>query len=238
MATDSSIGSLNPALAYRSFLADPDWRAKVALGGTFNALALVCILAQFMLLPVVFIFWALNCGYQLKIIRTRILKPDAPLPAWGDWLDLLISGLTWLAVSTGFMVFLFTTPTIALILGSINGAMYPVNPKFAPWAITTLAISYALVLFVGLIATYLQTNFAQEERMPAAFALFKVLRRIRTRGTPLVLAWLLSIGLTTAAIVVPTCTIIGIFLVPYALFIAGIISSAVVAQAWAVTEEA
>ncbi len=222
----------DPNRAVKSFFADPDWRAKTALGATFNALSLVIFFFNPMLLPVVFIFWALVAGYRMRVMRTKIADPFCALPAWAEWVDLLISGLTWLAVYTGFVVFLLSIPTIAILVGSAQGSMFAPDPRFLTWSLTTFVLTFVLTLCVSLITTYLQANLAEEERTLAAFAVLKVLRKLRSHGASMVQAWLLSIGLFMMAIVVPTLTVVGIFLIPTAVFVAGTISATIVAQAW------
>jgi hypothetical protein len=206
---------------------------KTAIGATFNALAAVVFAFNLMLIPVVFLFWAVVIGYHLRVLRTKIADPSSPLPEWNDWVDLIISGLTWLAVLTSFCFLLVSIPTISFLIGAAQGSMVALHPRFLEWSITTFSLSFVMSLFVGLLVTYLQANFAKEERMPAAFAFFEVTRRLRRRATPLVLAWLLSIGLMAGAVILPLCTIVGVFLIPTAVFIAGTISATVIAQAWA-----
>jgi hypothetical protein len=236
MTSQINLTHLDPDKAVQSFFADPDWRMNTAIGATFNALAAVVLVFNVMLLPVFFLFWAVVCGYHLRVLRSKIVNPSASLPEWGDWVDLIISGLTWLAVVTGFGFVIVSIPTISLLIGAAQGSMVALHPHFLEWSMITFSLTFVMALFVGLLLTFLQANFAKEERMSAAFAFREVSRRLRQNGVPLVCAWLLSIGLTAAAVVIPMCTIVGIFLIPTALFIAGTISATMVAQAWSSTD--
>lgn len=229
---------VDPEYAFRSFFKDPEWGRKSALGATFNALSVLLITFKLMLLPIVFLLWAVVAGYQMRVMRLKMADPDAKLPDWNDWVDLLISGLTWLAVYTGFFFFILSIPTISTIIGAAQGAMYAPDPRFLTWSTTTYTLTFVLSIFVGIITTFLQANLAQQEKTTAAFELFKVTRRLRKSGGPMLQAWLLSVGLMAAAIILPICTVIGVFLMPTTMFIAGTISATMVAQAWTYAEDA
>lgn len=229
---------IDPDLAVRSFFSDSDWGRKTAVGATFIALSVVLASFQIMLLPLVFILWALVVGYLMRVTRTKIADPKAKLPDWREWVDLLISGLTWLAAYTGFCFLLLSIPTVSLMIGGAQGAVFAPDPRFLPWAITTFTLTCVVSLFVGLISTYLQANLAQEERTTAAFDLIIVIRRLGKSGGPMVQAWLLSTGLIGASIILPACTLLGICLIPTFLFMASNICAILIAQAWTIAGDA
>jgi hypothetical protein len=222
---------LNPDAAVRTFFKDPEWRMKVAIGATINAVSVLVLFFTPMLFPVVVCMWAISCGYLLKVIRAG--AGGGKLPEWRDWLELLISGLTWFAALTAFFFLWLSIPTVSFIWAAAAGATYAPNDQFLTWACATFTLTFCLGLFVHLIVTFLQANLAEEERMPAAFALFKITQRIRSHGDVLVRAWLLSIGLISVSILVPVCTIFGAFMLPTTLFIASTISATMIGQAWA-----
>jgi len=224
--------AIDPNGAVRSFFKDPTWRVKAGIGATFNCCSILLLALNPMLLPLSVLLWALVCGYMLKVIRVKIKDPDAPLPEWRDWVDLLISGLTWLAVYTGALFLVMSVLTMAMIFGAIQGSIYAPDPRFVPFAVSTLTAVFISWLLVGIITTYTQANFAEEERMPAAFALRKLFNLFKRHGGTMLQVWLMVVGLNAAAVIVPPCTIIGIAFLPMTTFIAGTISATMVAQAW------
>jgi hypothetical protein len=232
MVNAAEKSSIDPELAWKSLFGDREWGKKVSVGATFNALSIILLLTNPLLLPIVFIFWALVCGYLHKVIHAKIADPNAPLPPWKDWLELVISGLTWLAVATGFFFFIISIPTVSLLFGAAKGVANIDSKNFILWAVSTFTLTFVMWMFVSIINMFLQANFAQEERANAALALFKVLQRLREDGGAMLQAWLLSIGLLTLAIVAPACTVIGVFLMPTTVFIASILSAVLAAQAW------
>jgi len=227
------VGSgLDPNAAIRSFFRDPTWRVKAGIGATFNACSLLLLVLNPMLLPLSVLLWSLVCGYMLKVIRVKIKDPDAPLPAWNEWVDLLISGLTWFAIYTGAVVLVMSVLTVSMIFGAIQGSIYATDPRFVAWAVTTLTLVSITWLAVALFTTFVQANFAEEERTFAAFAVRKVMRMFKQHCGTMVQTWLLAVGITAVAFVVPVVTVIGIAFLPMTLFIAGTICATIVAQTW------
>jgi hypothetical protein len=230
-------GGLDPNEAIHSFFRDPTWRLKASIGATFNAFSLLLLVLNPVLLPLSVLLWSLVCGYMLKVMRVKIKNPEAPLPPWNEWLDLLISGLTWFAIYTGALLLVMSVLTIAMIFGAIQGSIYANDPRFVTWAVVTLTLVSISWLAVALFTTFVQANFAEEERTLAAFAVRKVMRMFRQHCATLVLTWLLAIGISAVALIVPTCTIIGITFLPMTSFIAGTICATMVAQAWRAAKE-
>jgi hypothetical protein len=218
-------GGLDPNEAIHSFFRDPTWRLKASIGATFNAFSLLLLVLNPVLLPLSVLLWSLVCGYMLKVMRVKIKNPEAPLPPWNEWLDLLISGLTWFAIYTGALLLVMSVLTIAMIFGAIQGSIYANDPRFVTWAVVTLTLVSISWLAVALFTTL------------AAFAVRKVMRMFRQHCATLVLTWLLAIGISAVALIVPTCTIIGITFLPMTSFIAGTICATMVAQAWRAAKE-
>ncbi|HEY9716548.1 MAG TPA: DUF4013 domain-containing protein [Trichormus sp.] len=223
---------LDPNAAIRSIFRDPTWRFKASIGATFNACSLLLLVLNPMLLPLSVLLWSVVCGYMLKVMRVKIKDPEAPLPPWSEWIDLLISGLTWFAIYTGAILLVMSVLTIAMIFGAIQGSIYANDPRFTAWAITTLTLVSICWLAVALFTTYVQANFAEEERTLAAFAVRKIMRIFRQHCGTLVLTWLLAVGISALALIVPTCTIIGIAFLPMTCFVAGTICATMIAQVW------
>src|SRR5690349_8722429 len=99
---------LDPDLAARAFFRDPQWLFKTGIGGFLNVLSFTLCALNYLLIPIAFLLWGLVTGYVLRAARTHIKNPEDRLPEWNDWLDLLISGLTWMAIYTGQLLFFFS----------------------------------------------------------------------------------------------------------------------------------
>ena len=91
-------GHLDAQYAWDSVLKDPDWMFKMGIGGMINAGCMLLAFSSFYFTPFAFAFLALIAGYTLRFIRYRVKDPDIKLPLWNEWLELLMSGLTWLAI--------------------------------------------------------------------------------------------------------------------------------------------
>ncbi|MGH9547916.1 MAG: hypothetical protein ACRD3W_01025, partial [Terriglobales bacterium] len=146
--------------------------------------------------------------------------------------DLLSSGLTWLAVYTGLMLIVLEIPTLSLVAGNQMKAIFVWDYRFNPWLITTFLCTTTVWCLVSCMASYLQAHFAREGRLPAAFAYRKVLRRISAEPGALISVWLMAAGLNLLAIVVPLCTILGVLLLPMAMFVSGTICAITTARVW------
>lgn len=232
---------LDPNLAIKSFFKDPDWVLKTAVGGVWNASSLLLMFflnIYPVLIPIIFTLWAINTGYILRVMRTRLRDPEGVLPAWNDWQDLFVSGMSWLAIVTGvIIVFLFLGAT-NLLIASILSAIKQYTQLFALWMSASIIFLLAFSLLTNLVLVATMANFAQEENTMAAFAFFKVLKRILKRPGDFFAAWMLGIGIQALSIIIPACTIIGIFFLPSTIFAGQLIASSLLAQAWASAETA
>jgi hypothetical protein len=223
---------LDPDLAWKGIFNDEDWMMKIGIGGVVNAAAMLLIVQSKLFLPLSFALLAMVSGYLLRVIRYKVLNPESKLPDWENPMELLISGLTWLAIQFGFWLIVLSLATLLLIFAASTGMQNVEHPAFFPWAIgtgITVAISWAAVSF---LTSYLMVNFAIEESSKAGFAVKKVFAKFARHRRNFTFAWLLGLGVTIASVVVPTLTVIGIFLVPSTLFIGLIIAATLAAQAW------
>lgn len=236
---------LDPNQALRHLVKDPDWTFKVGVGGIFNALSLVVLCGGLIMLPVSFCCWALNTGYILRVMRSKMKDPEAKLPDWNDWLDLFISGMSWLAIAYGFVMacILFYSTLMTSII-----SYYYKLAKNAPAAKEVLdsaqtthseqilwvcAATVALILVscvLHFFSSILKLNFARKETMRAGFAYLEAFKIIQTRPSDYMYVWLLSVGLLKLAIILPTLTVLGIFFVPSVFFAAQIMTALLYAQ--------
>src|SRR5579884_640833 len=92
---------LDPNSAIRAFFADRQWPQKASIGATINALAVIVLCLNFAMLPLAFCLWSLIAGYQIRHMHNVMKDPEAKLPQWENWFELLSAGLTWQAVYTG-----------------------------------------------------------------------------------------------------------------------------------------
>src|SRR5579883_899600 len=189
---------VDPDDAVKLYLKDPEWMFKSAVGGVMNASALVLVVLYRdmpLFIPLCFCLWAVNVGFTLRTIRSKIADPSGLLPKWNEWQDLFISGMSWLAVKTFFSItagaFSMGCLLIALVIGS---------QQLPDWAFTTLTVCTVcgiilFNLFVDLLLSVTMANFAQEENMMAAFAYGKVFQRFFKRPGNFLSAWLLGLGI-------------------------------------------
>ncbi len=222
---------LDADLAVRSFFQDPDWMFKMGLGGVVNAGCLVLTMMNpFVFLPVTLALIALVCGYLLRCLRLKVLSGKSKLPDWGEWLDLFMSGLTWLAVQFGLWLITISVATVSLMFALAASTQQ--SWAYVPIAVAGVLVTVATCLAVQFLSSFLMVNFAVEEKLSAGFAVLEVVRRACARPSVFCQAWLLSTGLQAAAVVIPALTIVGIFLTPSTLFASQLISAALLAQAW------
>lgn len=232
MTTARESGRLDVDQALKGFLQDPDWMFKIGVGGTIYAVCLVLGLASPFCAPVVFALLALTNGYLLRIARYKVLDRDSKLPPWDNWMELFISGLTWLAIQFGFLLLILSVFTVSLLIGAASGAIKMYSPQFLPWALISLSLTALVVAVVSFFNRFLMVNFAVEERIKAGFALVDTFRRAAKRPGDFLSVWLLTIGFHWAAVLLPTLTLIGIFLIPSAYFISEILAVMLAAQVW------
>jgi hypothetical protein len=234
MNDNSSIG-LDANAALRKIFKDPAWKLQAGIGSTINALALVLIgSGEFALplVPVAFLVAAAAQGYILKVLRTAIQEPEGCLPQWSGWADLLISGLTWIALLCGQIVALFSVLYFSLLFGAERGLLNAQKPEFAIWTYSTIG-AMALVLFTAtFFLPLLMANFAENERVTAALNIPAALKRLYRNPEQFVLVWLLSLGTSTIAIVIPALTVFGLFLIPLTTFLANLFNAVILAQVW------
>jgi hypothetical protein len=96
---------------------------------------------------------------------------------------------------------------------------------------TLLAVLLTMFWF-HFLTTFLWVNFGVEERLGGALALRKVVGMIRRNPVQFLTAWALSTALYLAAVLIPSATVIGIFIVPTTTFAAQLISANLLAQLW------
>lgn len=232
---------LDPDHAIKSFFKDPDWVLKSAVGGVMNAtsLLLTFFLREYpVLIPIVFSLWAINTGYILRVLRTRLKEPDGVLPAWNDWQDLFVSGMSWLAIITGIIVFFIFIGATNLLIASILAAIKSAAYLFPLWMSGSIILFIAGSLLTNLVLAATMTNFAEQENTMAAFAYWKVLKRIARRPGDFFGAWMLGIGIQCLSVIVPCVTIIGVFFLPSTTFAGQLIAASLLSQAWVSAERA
>jgi Protein of unknown function (DUF4013) len=227
---------LDPNLAIRLFFRDPDWRMKSGVGGIFSGGALMLFFLGPLFIPFAFCLWGLLMGYYLRLVRSKIVDMNAPLPPWNDWLDLLISGITWIAVAFGQSLVPISIATIALLFATAGGPTFVVGNNFTLWAVSSVgAVTFSWVV-VSLVSTVIMANFAKQERMSAAFDVFTVGKKLGTSALIFTQAWLLMLGIQWMGFVLPTISVLGVTLLPICGFISSCIGSILLAQAWSASE--
>lgn len=234
LSPKSSLQDLNVDRLLRTLLSD-DWVVKTGVGGMLAAGSIVAGLYSYMCIPIVVALWALMIGYFLRCMRYKLLNPDCKLPDWGDWGDLFLSGITWVALQTflwiGVAAIAFGIITLcsAYAIASKN----PIESNLD--VIAGCCVIAVVYFFFSLLSAFLMVNFAQEENTGAGMAFRKVFARIAAEPGKYVGSYLLSVGIQWAAIILPCITVIGVFLLPSTFFIGQAASAAVLARTWGTT---
>lgn len=227
---------LNPNQAFKSFFADPEWRMKALIGGIFGAIGFFLFFLHPLTIPFSFCFWGLLTGYYLRVIRTKIVDINSPLPQWNDWLDLLISGITWIAVSFGQIMLPLSISTVLFLIATTGGRAFMASNTYPAWVLTFVLGSMFVWIVVALVSTIVMANFAHSERMSAAFDFFTVGRKLRTGALIFTQTWLLMVGIQALGVLIPAFSVLGLFLIPNCAFIATCVASTLLAQAWRASE--
>lgn len=237
MSADSARqNQLDAQLALDGVFRDPEWMFKTGMGGMLSASVLVLGAASLMTLPVSLALSALITGYVLRVARVRAADTNAKLPDWNDWMDLLMSGLSWMAVQFVFTVAIPISALGLLSIGTMSGFMDFASPYFLPFAVFAIIDIVVLTLLANLTVSYLLVNFAVEENMSAGWQAMRVYMQIAKAPKIFVIAWLLGLGIQVVMTVIPIVTVVGLFFLPTTLFVGQVINATLLAQAWASVE--
>lgn len=247
--------TLEPNQAFKTLVQDPDWTFKVGVGGIFNALSFIVLWGGMMMLPISFCCWALTTGYVLRVLRTKSKEPGGKLPDWNEWLDLFVSGMSWLAIAYGFVTLcvLFFASSMTTVISyysqlarkmpktqEVLQSMQSTHSEQVYWMGGVIVVLIVMALLLHLFSSVLKMYFAREESMKAGFAYDKAMQMFLSRPFDYIYVWLLSLGLLQLSIILPSLTILGFFFVPSIFFTAQILSALLYAQlgAFEPTEEA
>jgi Protein of unknown function (DUF4013) len=226
---------LDPNAAVGFYFQDPEWKFKTALGSLLVCTALLLIFSgRFFLpmLPVAFLIWAVVQGYILRVMRAVIKGSESTLPVWNDWLELIVSGLTWLAIVTGQLMVMASVVTISLLIGGKYGLVNPFAPHFKAWFLVSLMALSATAFMTSFFFPLLMVNFAEQERVLSALSMSEAMKRLMRRPREYFTVWLLSLGIFWLAVILPALTVFGIVLIPLGLFLTNTINAIMLAQVW------
>lgn len=235
-ASSAELAELDAQLAWDGVFKDPEWMFKTGLGGMLSAASLVLSAASLMTWPLAIAISAILVGYVLRVARLRIVDTNAKLPDWNDWMDLLMSGLSWMAVQFVFNLLAPLTVVSLISLAKMSGWMDLASPMFFPFAVFAVLDVVLLSLLINLTLAYLMMNFAAQENMAAGWQPMRVFMQIAKAPKTFVLAWLLGLGVQIAMTALPVITVVGLFFLPTTLFVGQIINATLLAQAWSSVE--
>lgn len=234
LAQNELIG-LDPDEAVQGIFKDPDWRLKTTIGGLVSITSLVFVLLA-RELPIVVLFsiclWAVNIGYVLRAVRTRLKDPLAVLPKWDDWGDLFVSGMSWMAVTTAIGILFLGLSMTELLISAVFSAQKAYSDNFVFWSSATIIGITITHMFFSFVLSIVMINFAEEERMLSAFAYIKAARRFSKRPGDFIAAWLLGIGIQWMTFIFSIVTVIGIIFLPPFMFAAQVVAALLMGQAW------
>jgi len=225
----------SPNEAVRLVKADSEWTMKASVGGMIYGLSIVLIFLNVLFFPVVVCLLALLQGYLVSTIHEAIADADIGLPKWKSWFELLIAGLTWMAIESLLFIMTLGVILLTLIMSDVLQTDRLFQPTFTFWAVTIWTLCLGIAALSSLFSTYRFAYFAERQEISAAFAFGEVLRRLLRFPVPLIQAWLLQIGLFATAWIIPAATVIGVFLLPSSIFLSQLIGARLVAQAWRLT---
>lgn len=250
--------SLLPNQSFKFFFQDSEWTIKTGIGGLFNALSLVILTINLAFLPISFCLWALVAGYVLSVanldineqntgdqatsefgLERKILpktnKALPQLPEWRNWLELFVSGLTWIAVATVLLLTTMAVLPFSIILASLCNAFQGTQTGLSGalvWVIASWSLFMIAAAVMSFFASYLMINFAKGQNVTYALSFSQVTERLKNQPLPLIQAWLIYLGLILLSILLPLVTVIGVFLIPSTIFVAQVVGSHLLARAW------
>jgi hypothetical protein len=209
-----------------------DWMVKTGIGGVLGAAGLVSILYSFMCLPILAAFWALTIGYCLRCMRLKAADPEAPLPPWNDWGDLFMSGMTWIALQSGIWITCLALQAIILKVCLDFAYLAKSQPICLIWCATGCTLVVLALSLLALLSSYVMVNFAIEENARAGYAFVKVARSLIKSPLRLTSGFLLATGVQYMSVLLPSLTLVGIFLVPSTSFVGNLVASILLAKHW------
>lgn len=225
------------SLALSSIAQEKNWISKILIGSLFIFVGNAIVQVNNFFLPFAVILNGVASGYLLRVMRSSMKGDYKTLPEWNQWLDLMISGVSWTAICLSFA---FCGMSLALALALWGLGQHAVNvlsPQFSTWGQTSFLSIYSYIVLVSAFTSILMANFAEEEKMLAAFAWRKVLRRIAKHPILLISAWLSGWTLTFLASTIPLLTIVLSLLAPFLNFMSQVIAARLMGTAWALTAE-
>lgn len=224
--------------AVKGLFKDGDWVNKTGIGGILTAVAVVAGLYHFACLPIVFACWALMVGYTLRVVRTKVKDPKAPLPEWNEWGDLFLSGITWIAFQSILWALMFFTALVAFTFCTMS-ASNAIAPDWQTmlWSIGAVVLPALTCLNLAYVATYVMVYFAIEENSRAGMSYIRVMNRMARHPAHYLTGFLLAIGIQWGAVILPVVTVIGLLVVPSCYFIGQVLSAIVLASFWRADSE-
>jgi len=218
--------------AVRLMFADPEWNFKLGIGCLINGGACALLLVNIILLPISFCLWSLVAGYVIMTTNAKVDNPHSKLPVWTNYLDLLIGGGIWIAVSVlHFAIFLLIV-FLSLLIGAMTGLDNVLTVTFLFWALATWTFVILAAAAFSFTSLFLMVNFATKQNIAAAFAIKEVFNKLRRQPKRMLEAWLIQLGLLYVATIIPVLTVLGVFLLPSTIFFAQLIGCCILSQAW------
>lgn len=228
---------LDVSTSVSTYKSDPDWMFKSGIGGMITAATLLISLLDIqhlVFVPVGLALSGLSTGFVLRTMRDYSAKPRAKLPLWADWMDMFMFGITWIAIQFGLIMIAMMIITALLVI-----TVYGMNQsgKTLLFAEVGAFSIFFILLFLHFAMTFLMVNYATEQKLGAGFNIGEVLKRASANPGLFYLAWALSTALPIVAVIVPSLTLIGVFIVPSTYFASLLVGAHFVSQAWSWTPE-
>lgn len=217
----------------RLLFSDENWMFKTGMGGISIASSLVVLLYTLASIPFVAACFALNTGYNLRLMRQQTVSTETKLPEWNEWGDLFISGLTWIALQT--CIWLLGTFVCLAFMLFCSAQAYVQDSLWISsiWLGCGILASVLLTLALSFTSSFLMVHFAQEENARAGLAYLYVIKKLSKQPRRYFAIYLVSLGIQMASVLLPILSIVGIFLIPTSIFAGQLASSTLIAKTWA-----
>lgn len=223
---------IQKALAY--VFDDERWVTKILIGA-------VVALFSFLIIPAFFLV-----GYMIEIVRNVMAGVEKPLPEWKEWgklfmdgLNLTIAGLIytlpiWILMCISFLFFI----PAGMTEGDVSGALAAAG-GIAVLIMSCLGILFAIAL--ALLGPAITIQYAREDTLGAALRFREVIDITRDHLGDVILALVVTLGLSFVLGLVGIIPIIGWLIAlaanAYTTFVTGHMYGQIAAKVGGVSKE-
>ena len=213
----------NPNNAFKLFFQDKNWTLKTGIGGIINATAIIILFFSPVFIPISVCLFALNIGYILKCVNHKLAK-KADLPDYDGFVDLLLSGLNWMALWFSYLLmFLFLSGMVLFTAICLNA--FDIESRYFTFtASLTMFIIFLLWIKFQFIINFIIVDFAKTYKPSPIKSLKQLTLNFWRNPLIMLITFGLNTGIFYLAILIPGLSVFGIFLIPSTMYIASVIN--------------